>query len=657
MNRVKTQLVRSSHWHLVLGLCSAFIFGMGSAHAAPAKAKKAGFASYGFRTLPTPSKEDEETLYKLVRKADSFSDKKGAAKAKALLKKLTPKDLPAMFRVLARTSSAKKFFYPKFVSFGAKGLLAVDVLLAKKAPEAKYHGFSRRDKYLKSIGQVCAKFGKLAVPALKASLVSSNRFQRRAGAWGIALMKKAGHPIVREALASPRAMERLGALYIVDNYKEKEVTLFAKELLQSLQTAPSLKDLSYNKYPMQRMFASILPKAGPSIPGKMVDILSSPKANSMEKFVAPKVLKKLGPKAKSVVTKILPMLDSKVHETQVLGITLLTAMKMKLPKAYKPLRRFVAGAAEPIRSQAAQALLVCGDTDKATVVSVAKGLENALKTLAAKKGRAYSEQKIVSTYLESLQLLKKNALPAKNTVVSVISHPKATSSHVGKAVAVLQPFAKQVPEAAQAVAAAMKRLKFYSYQRSRLTKFILSTGEAGFKIAAPGIKKSLKTARSYGFSNILDNLKKVGKPASVLIGDVLARGANIKRGRFRKEAAETVAWMALAQPKLFAKLVSTKKAKEREILLMAFAKETKLLKAHSKAVKQLLKQATKEFTKYDSDTMSNVMDLLNKQPGELLVPLKESVQFFLKKGSFMIRLHAKYVLKKIVKTEKASKKK
>jgi len=631
-------------------LCISFLGAHSLAQAAQAKGTKVGFANYIFKTLPKPTKVDADKLYKLVEKAQGFRDKKAIAKAKAALKKLTYKDIPAMFRVMERRSDAKKYFFPLFVRFGSRGLVAVDILLAEKSGLARHYSYSRRDAYLKGIGEVCARFGKKALPALKASLVSSKQYQRRAAAWGLALMGKAAIPTIREALASPRTRERMGALYVLRQLKEKEAAPFAKGVLQALKTTHSLKDLSYLKYSMRRLFVIVLPKMGPSVPGEMVAILSNPKASTMERYVAPKVLKKLGPKAKSVLNKILPMLSSKTNATQALGVALLTSMKMKLPKAYPALLKLVTSAKEPLRSQAAKALFFCGDSRKASVVTVTKALGAALKGLT-KGEQPYS--KAVTHYLDGMKLLKKEAaLPGKGVLIQVLSHPKSNKGHVMRAVSVLSPFAKQAKGAVRPLVAVMKRLKFYSYETSALVNFLLATGKGGFKAALPHIKKSIKTGSSYGLSGIFRNLKKVGADASVLMTDVLARGARESRGSTKKDVAQAIAWMAPHQPKLFAQMTHTQKLKERELILMAISSQDKLLKLYPKVMHGLLKQAFKEQKTYHSDTMMNVMDSLRKRSAKLLLPLRDVVKPFRTKSSFMGKIYAKYVLKKIDKALK-----
>ncbi|HAA54854.1 MAG TPA: hypothetical protein DCE42_08850 [Myxococcales bacterium] len=634
---------------LLVGWVCFLLFGyIGETHAKGNE--KVGFANYTFKTLPKPTKEAADKLYKLVETAQSFRDKKAAAEAKAKLKTLTVNDLPTMFRVIERRSDAAQYFYPLMAGFGPKALVAVDVILVKKAPYASHYSYARRDKYLRQLGAACAAFGKAALPALKAALVAPKQYPRRAAAWGLALMGKAAYPTLKVALSSPRARERIGALYVLKKLSEKEVTPFAKELLQSMKTTEALKDLGLLKYMIPREFVLVLAKAGPTIPNAMVDILSSPKASYIEKQVAPKVLKKIGPKAKSVVGKLIPMLASKDEKVQKLGVVLITAIKMKVEQAYPALQRLVKSAKEPLRSEAARALFVAGDDAKRSVETAAKALRAALQGLK-KEEVPYSHA--IEMYLDGLKLLKEKALPAKDAVIEVISHPKAAKKHIMAAVSVLKSFPKEAQSAAKPIAEVMKKLKFYSYQKSRLTDFLLSTGEAGFAIAAPALKKALASGSSYSLGSLMRKLKKVGKPASMMLKGILKRGAKVSSGSTRKKMAKTIAWMATHQPKIFAELLQTKEAKERELLLIAIASDDALLKSHTKAMKLLLTHALKEHKTYNSDTLADTMRMLyRKRKPTLLVPLKEEVTPFLKVGPFMCKLYAKYVIKKIEKLGK-----
>lgn len=625
-----------------------FLLGTGHlAHAASKKEKGVGFGSYKLSTYKKAPKAEEEKLYKLGRKANGI-DKKASAEAHKAIKKLTPNDIPAMFGALSRSSSFAKLFYPVFIKFGDKGLLAVDLLLTKNAPVAKYESFSRRRRYLKGIGAVCAKFGAKALPALRASLVAKDRFQKRAAAWGLALMGQAAWPTLREGLTSPRALERIGVLHVFERLKSKEVAPFLQLLLKSLATAHKVKDLSYLKYELQRLFVEVLPNAGEKAPEAILALLSKKKASSIEKHVAPKALQKLGPKAKSVAGKLIPLLKSSSAKQQLLATTLLATMKIKLPQAHASLQKLVASGKEPVRHNAARALVVCGDITANSATLIAKALEDALAKLD-KESSKYN--KIVTSYLETLAMLKGNAEAAGNVLIKVLKHPKATKGHVLKTAKVLTPFAKNIQAAFEPLQAAMKKHSFASYQLSTLQDCMLAFGKKGFLAMVPNMKKEIRKVSRYGVYGLLGKLKKIGAPAAVFIEDLFYNASKQSRKSNKISIAKALSWMALHRPKAFIKGAKNKDPKVHEIALVTIAQNDKLVKQHRALLQQLLQKASKNIKAYTDDVLSETMDKLRKRDGKLLIGLENDIKPFLKKGSFMSKIYAKYVLQSIKKAK------
>lgn len=617
------------------------------ANAAPKKDTTVGFGSYKLKTYKKAPKAEEEKLYKLARKAEGF-DKKASAEAIKAINNLTPKDIPAMFGALSRSSNFAKFFYPVFVKFGDKGLLAVDLFLSKRAPIAKYESFGRRKRYLKGIGAVCAKFGAKALPALRASLVAKDRFQKRAAAWGLALMGQAAWPTLREGLMSPRVRERIGVLYVFDRLKSKEVAPFLQLLLKSLATSHKVKDLSYLKYELQRLFVEVLPNAGEKAPEAILGLLSKKKASSIEKYVAPKALQKLGPKAKSVAGKLIPLLNSSSSKQQELAATLLATMKLKLPKAHAPLQKLVASSKEPVRHKAARALVVCGDITASSASLIAKALEDALAKLN-KESSTYN--KVVASYLETLALLKGNAASAGSVLMKVLKHPKATKGHVLKTAKVLTPFAKETPAAFEPLKAAMKKHTFASYQLSTLKDCMLAFGKKGFLAMVPSMRKDIRKVSRYGLYGLLSSLKKIGAPAAVFIEDLFYNASKQSRNSNKVSIAKALSWMALHRPKAFTKGATNKDPKVHEIALAAIAQSDKLVKQHRALLQSLLQQASKNIKAYTDDILSETMDKLRKRDGKLLIGMENDIKPFLKQGSFMSKIYAKYVLQSIQKAK------
>ncbi len=178
---------------------------------------------------------------------------------------------------------------------------------------------------------------------------------------------------------------------------------------------------------------------------------------------------------------------------------------------------------------------------------------------------------------------------------------------------------------------------------------MLAFGKKGFLAMVPIMRKEIRKVSRYGVYGLLRKFKKIGAPAAVFIEDLFYNASKQSRKSNKVSIAKALSWMALHRPKAFIKGANNKDPKVHEIALVAIAQSDKLVKKHRAMLQQLLQKVSKNVKAYTDDILSETMDKLRKRDGKLLIGLENDIKPFLKQGSFMSKIYAKYVLQSIKK--------